>query len=320
MSDAISVIELATGSNSTTSFGSGVNKALNVEAESVFEIKESVVNFRNWASRKEKTSKAVLDLEKYGAQTLSNGGDLEDGSVDATFTVIDNQSLIQFGSSTFPISVGFKLTPKLLRQSRTDPEAFMARYRRKIAFDMARKEDVYIASIVGSDSTNVVYGGAATQKSELGTGSIMTVELFESMVDTMQENEYEPTDFIAPSKVVGQLRRDARLSNNADFSVAIQENGSTVTRVGDVEVHMVRGTTIIPEDNSKTQAFMIDRSSAYGIVDFLKNEGDNPITMSVGEPDPTLAGANYHRLLGEAELECKILDGNALVIANITKA
>ena len=109
----------------------------------------------------------------------------------------------------------------------------------------------------------------------------------------MKEREYEPTDFISQAKVVGQLRRDARLLNDSDFSVAIKEDGSTVTQVGDVTIHEIKGTDIIPNfavgTGSGTYGIMIDREGAFGIVDFLKREGANPITMSVGMPDPTLS-------------------------------
>ncbi len=317
------IIELATGSNDTTGFGSGVNKALNVEAKSVFEIKESVANFRKYAARLEKTEKDVLDLEKFGGQTISNGGDLEDGT-DATWTVIDNQELITFDTG-YAISVGFKLTPKLLRQARQDSASFMARYRKKIAFDMARKEDTYIGSVLINLSANAVYGGAGTSDSTVGVGSLMTIELFETMLDDMKEREYEPTDFIATSKSIGQLRRDARLLNDSDFSIAIKENGKTVTQIGDVMIQEVKGTTIIPNwtsgqgAGSGTSGIMIDREGAYGIVDFLKSPGASPVTISVGKPDATLAGANYHRILGQEEIQAKILDDNAIVIARVNR-
>jgi hypothetical protein len=314
------IIELATGSNDTTSFGSGVNKALAVEARQVFEVKESVANMRKFAARLEATSNAQLEMEKYSGTTLSNGGDLEDGT-DATWTVVDNQSLLTF-NSPYSVSVGFKLTPKLLRQARQNPMAFMERYRRKIAFDLARKEDTYIASVL-ANGTNVVYGGTATSDATLNTGSVMDIELFETMVDDMKEREYEPTDFIGTSKIVGQLRRDARLLNSSDFSVAIKEDGSTVTSIGDVMIHEVKGTTIIPNYaiavGSGTTGFMIDRSSCFGIVDFLKREGASPVTISVGKPDPTLAGANYHRILGQQEMQCQVLDQNALVVARVSR-
>ena len=314
------IIELATGSNDTTSFGSGVNKALNVEAKSVFEIKESLANLRKWAARVEKTSKAVLDLEKFGVQVGENGGDLENGT-DATWTVIDNESLVQFGNSTKSISVGFKLTPKVIRQARQDPDAFMARYRRAIAFDMARKEDTYIASILINGATYTKYGGSATSDATLGTSSIMTIELFEKMVDEMKDMDREPTDFFGTAKVIGQLRRDARLLYNSDFSVAIKEDGSTVTQIGDVQVHEIKGTTIVPNfaaaTGSGTSAWMIAKDGAYGIVDFLKAEGASPVTMSVGMPDPTAPGLNYHRILGQSELECKILDAKSLIVARV---
>ena len=318
------IIELATGSTTTSSFGSGVNKALSVEAKSVFEVKESVANMRKWAARLEKTSKAQLEMEKFNKMTITNGGDIEDGS-DPTWTVIDNQALITF-NTPLAISVGFKLTPKLLRQARSDPGSFMERYRRKVAFDMAKKEDIYIGSVLAL-GTNKVYGGAATSDLTIGTGSVMTIELFESMLDDMKEREYEPTDFIATSKVVGQLRRDARLLNSDDFSVAIKEDGSSVTQIGDVMVHEIKGTDILPNvavgsplgTGSGCSALMIDKEGAYGICDFLKREGSNPITMSVGQPDPTLEGANFHRILGQEETECQILDQNALIIARVSK-
>lgn len=316
------IIELASGSTLTSSLGSGVNQALAVEGREVFEIKESVATLRKYAARIEATPEAQLDIEKFGGMTITNGGDLEDGS-DATYTVIDNQSLVSFNSG-YAISVGFKLTPKLLRQARQDPEAFMARYRRKIAFDMARKEDTYIGSVLINSATNKVYGGSATQDSELGAGSVFTVELFETMVDDMKEREYEPTDLISTAKVIGQLRRDARLLNDTNFSVAIKEDGSTVTQIGNVRVQEVKGTTIIPDyaigAGSGTSAILIDSEGAFAVVDFLKEEGASPVSISVGMPDPTLAGANFHRIVGQQELQAQILDQNAIVVARVSKA
>jgi len=316
------IIELASGSNSTTSFGSGVNKALAVEAQQVFEVKESKANFRAFASRIESTPEYQLDIEKFGGITVSNGGDLEDGSVDATYTVIDNQSLISFDTG-YAISVGFKLTPKLLRQARQDPEAFMARYRQKIAFDMARKEDVYVGSVLLTGASQTWYGGNATSDITLNTGSVMTIEMFEKSIDEMKENEYEPTDFIGTPKVIGQLRRDARLLNDSDFSVAIKEDGSTVTQIGNVKVHEVKGTTVFPDyaiaTGSGTSGLMLDSSSAFAIVDFLKSEGASPVTISVGTPDVTLAGANYHRIVGQSELQAKILDDAAVHKFRVSK-
>ena len=316
----MNIIELATGSTTTDTFGSGVNKALAVEAKSVFEVKESIAGLRKLSARLEKTSKAQVEMEKYNKMTISNGGDIEDGS-DPTWTVIDNQALITF-STAFPISVGFKLTPRLLRQARDDPSSFIDRYRRKVAFDLAKKEDIYLGSVL-SAGTNIVYGGNATDVASLGTGSIFTVELFETMIDDMKEREYEPTDFISQAKVVGQLRRDARLLNDSDFSVAIKEDGSTVTQIGDVTVHEVKGTDIITNfavgTGSGTVGIMIDNEGGFGIVDYLKTEGGNPITVNVGLPDPTLAGANFHRILGQAEIEAQILDQNAVVVAKVSK-
>jgi len=316
------IIELAAGSNDTTSFGSGVNQALNVEAQEVFEIKETVANLRTFAARYEKTSEQTVDLEKFGSQTLENGGDLEDGT-DATWTTIDNQSLVTFDTG-FAISVGFKLTPKLLRQARQNPQSFMERYRRKIAFDLARKEDTYIASYLINNATNAVYAGTATSDATLATGSVMTIELFEQMVDDIKDREYEPTDFLGTVKIIGQLRRDARLLNNSDFSIAIKEDGSTVTTIGNVTVQEIKGTTIIPNyaiaaGGSGTHGIMMDRDGAFGVVDFLKDEGASPVSISVGKPDPTLSGANYHRILGQEELQTKILDDNSLTIVHVSR-
>lgn len=316
-----SIIELATGSTTTGDFGSGVNKALAVEAQTVFEVKEEVANLRKWAARLERTSKAQLEMEKFNKMTITSGGDIEDGT-DPTWTVIDNQALITF-NSPLAIQVGFKLTPKLLRQARSDPMAFMDRYRRKVAFDLAKKEDTYIGSVLTNSATNVVYGGNATSDGTLDTGSVMTVELFETMVDDMKEREYEPTDFMGTPKVIGQLRRDARLLNSSDFSVAITEDGSTVTRIGSVEIHEIPGTDILPNfaiaTGSGTYGIMIDREGAYGIVDFLKAPGANPVTISVGRPDPTMEGFNFHRILGQQELECQILDQNAVIVAHVSR-
>ena len=320
------IIELATGSTLTSAFGSGVNQALAVEAKSVFEVKESKANLRKWAARVERTSKAQLEMEKFNKMTITSGGDLEDGT-DPTWTVIDNQALITF-NSPLAISVGFKLTPKLLRQARSDPASFMERYRKKVGFDLAKKEDIYIGSVLLNGATNVEYGGAATGSLEVGTGSVMTIELFEKMIDDMKEREYEPTDFIGTAKVIGQLRRDARLLNSDDFSVAIREDGSTVTQIGDIKVHEIKGTDIIPNKaigspigtGSGTSGIMIDREGAYGLCDFLKREGANPVTMSMGMPDPTLEGANFHRILGQSEVECQILDQNAVIVAHVSKA
>lgn len=316
------IIELATGSTTTSAFGSGVNQALAVEAKTVFEVKETVANLRKWAARIERTSKAQLEMEKFNKMTISSGGDIEDGS-DPTWTVIDNQALITF-NTPLAISVGFKLTPKLLRQARQDPASFMDRYRRKIAFDLAKKEDIYLGSVLTNSATNAVYAGTATQDSELGAGSVMTVEMFEAMVDDMKEREYEPTDFIGTAKVIGQLRRDARLLNSSDFSVAIKEDGSSVTQIGNVRVHEVLGTAILPDyaigAGSGTYGIMLDMDGGFGIVDFLKSQGASPVTISVGRPDPTLEGANFHRILGQQEIESQILDQSAVIIAHVSKA
>jgi hypothetical protein len=316
------IIELATGSTTTTKFGSGVNQALAVEAQSVFEVKESVAGLRKFAARIESTSEASLEMEKFNAMTITSGGDLEDGT-DATFTVIDNQALVTFNSPT-ALSVGFKLTPKLLRQARSDPNAFMERYRRKIAFDLARKEDTYIGSIL-TLGTNKVYGGAGTSTSTVGVGSILTVELLEKCIDDMKTREYEPTDYIVTAKAAGQLRRDARLLNDNGFSLAIKEDGSAVTQFGNIRVHEVKGSVILPDwtsgqgAGSGTTGILIDREGAFGIVDFLKAEGASPVTISVGLPDPTLSGANFHRILGQSEIQAQILDQNAIIVTLVNK-
>ena len=316
------IIELATGSTTTSTFGSGVNKALAVEAKSVFEVKEGVANLRKFAARYEKTEKAQLEMEKYNKMSITNGGDSEDGA-DPTFTVIDNQALITF-NTPLAISVGFKLTPKLLRQAREDPSAFMARYRRKVGFDMAKKEDIYVGSVLINGATNRVYGGTATQTSEIGTGSTFDVELFETMLDNMKEAEYEPTDFMGTAKVIGQLRRSARMLNNSDFSVAITEDGSTVTKFGSVIVHEVPGTDIFPNfalsgSGSGTYGVMIDREGAFGICDFLKAKGASPVSMYVEKPRPAIEGENFHRILGQEETEAQILDQNAIIVAEVSR-
>lgn len=314
------IIELAAGNTDTSKFGAGVNKALAVEAKKVFEIKEGLANLRMYAARQESTSKAQLEIEKFSKMSLENGGDLEDGT-DATWTVVDNQALITF-NTPHAISVGFKLTPKLLRQARQKPAEFMARYRKRIAFDMNRKEDIYIASVLLA-GTNVEYAGVATSDATLDTGMVFTVEMMEKMLDDMKDREYEPTDFIGTSKVIGQLRRDARLLNSDDFSVAIKEDGSSVTQMGDIKVHEIKGTVIFPNyaiaTGNGTYGLMIDREAAFGIVDYLKSEGASPVTISTGKPDPTLAGANFHRILGQSELECQILDQNAVIVAKVSR-
>lgn len=314
---------LELGSDTSAALGSGVNTALQATSAKVFEVKESVANIRRYAARVESTSAPSFEMEKYSGITTDNGGDLEDGA-DATWTSIDNQSLITFNSPS-NISVGFKISPRLLRQARTNLEAFLARYRTKIAFDLARREDAYILSTIGSDSTiTQKYTSVAQAVGSVYTGDVMTIEDFESMVDTLQENEYEPNVFIAPSKVVGQLRRDARLLNSSDFSVAIKEDGKTVTSIGDVMVHTIKGKTIIPQyalgsaSTVVTYGYMMDSSSAFGIVDFLKRPGASPVQVSTGTPDPTLSGANFWRILGQQEMEAKVLDGNS--IARITCA
>lgn len=321
-----SIIELATGSTTTDKFSDGVNKALAVEASSIFEVKEEVANLRKLAARYEATEKASVELEKFNKMTVSNGGDIEDGD-DATWTVIDNQALITFGNSTHPISVGFKLTPRLLRQARDDPATFMERYRRKLAFDVAKKEDIYIGSYLCYNASNFEYGGNASAVDELGSGSIFTVEMFETMLDTIKENEYEPTDFIGTAKVIGQLRRDARLMNDDDFHIKVKEDGRTVTHVGDVMVHEIKGTQILPDyaltaagaSGSGTWGLLMDREGAFGLVDFLTSAGASPVRVSVGKPDPTLAGANFHRILAQSELEVQYLDENSIVVARVSK-
>lgn len=316
------LIELATGSTTTSDFGSGVNQALAQEAKSVFEVKEEKANLRKFAARTEKTSKEQLDLEKFNKMTITNGGDIEDGQGDPTWTVIDNQSLVTF-NSPYAISVGFKLTPKLLRQARQDPASFLNRYRRKVAFDMAKKEDIYIGSVLRNEATNVYYAGDATSDNELGTGSTLSVDLIETMVDDMKEQEYEPTDLIVTSKAAGQLRRAARLLNSNEYNVQISEDGTSVTQIGDVMVHEVKGTTILPNfeigTGSGTWAIMIDREGAFGLVDFLKAKGANPVSINMRKPDPTMDGENYHKILGQAEVEAKILDTNAVNVAKVSR-
>ncbi len=314
-----SIIELA-NETKVAAFGSGVNKALAVEAKTVFEVKESVASLRKYAARSEKTEKAQLEMEKYNKMTVTNGGDLTDGA-NATWTVIDDQALITF-NTPHAVSVGFKLTPRLLRQAREDSAGFMARYRKKVGFDLAKKEDIYLGSVLKM-GTNIEYAGAATQDSELGTGSVMTIEMFETMLDDMKEREYEPTDFIGTTKVVGQLRRDARLLNDSDFSVAIKEDGSTVTTIGDVKVQEIKGTDILPlyaiGAGSGTYGIMIDTDGAFGIVDFLQAKGASPVKITIGKPDPTTDGNNYYRILGEQELEAQILDQSAVIVAKCSR-
>jgi len=135
-------LELGSG-DYTAALGAGVNQALAATSQKVFEIKESVANIRQYAARRESTVNASFEMEKYSAITTTNGGDLEDGtSMGTNWTAIDNQSLITFNSPS-NISVGFKITPRLLRQARTNLDAFLNRYRMKIAFDLARREDNY---------------------------------------------------------------------------------------------------------------------------------------------------------------------------------
>jgi len=313
----------STAGDESSALGSGVNQALQATSMKVFEVKESVANVRKYAARRESTHVASFEMEKYNSITTSDGGDLEDGA-NATWTAIDNQALITFNSPV-NVSVGFKISPRLLRQARTNLEAFLNRYRNKIAFDLARREDAYILATIGSDSSiENFYGSAEADTGSVFVGDLLTIELFESMVDQLQENEYEPNVFIAPSKLVGQLRRDARLLNSSDFSVAIKEDGKTVTSVGDVMIQNIKGKTIIPQDaigsanTVVTYGYMMDSSSAFGIVDFLKRPGASPVQVSTGTPDPTLDGANFWRILGQQEIEAKVLDGNA--IARVTVA
>lgn len=313
---------LELGSNDSTDLGSGVNSALQATSMKVFEIKESLANIRKYAARIESTSAPSFEMEKYSGITTTNGGDLEDGK-NASWTSIDNQSLIIFNSPS-NISVGFKISPRLLRQARTNLEAFLSRYRTKIAFDLARREDAYLLATIGSDSNIENFFGKYDAVGSVFTGDTMTIELFESMIDKIQENEYEPNIFIAPAKVVGQLRRDARLLNSSDFSVAIKENGQTVTRIGAIDVHTVKGKYIIPQNalgsasTVVTYGYMMDTTSAFGIVDFLKRPGASPVQVSTGTPDPTLDGANFWRILGQQEIQAKTLDPKS--IARITVA
>ena len=323
MSEILKQAQAIELSDTSAALGSGVNAALQATSMKVFEVKESVANVRKYAARRESTHVASFEMEKYNAITTDNGGDLEDGA-NATWTSIDNQALITFNSPV-NVSVGFKISPRLLRQARTNLEAFLDRYRRKIAFDLARREDAYILAQIGSDSTiENFFGGTATSVGGVDAGDVLTIEIFESMVDQIQENEYEPNVFIAPSKLVGQLRRDARLLNSSDFSVAIKEDGKTVTSIGDVVVQNIKGKTIIPQEGLGnagtvvTYGYMMDTSSAFGVVDFLKRPGASPVQVSTGTPDPTLDGANFWRILGQQEIEAKVLDGNA--IAKVTVA
>ncbi len=315
------ILELA-NETGTSQFGSGVNKAQAYEANAIFEIKQQLANIRKFTARYEKTELAQVEMERYDPLTTTSGGDLEDGT-DATWTVVDDQSLITF-NTPLAISVGFKLTPKLVRQARTNSASFLARYRQEVALQLSLKEDVYVASVLIA-STNIIYGGDATSDITVDTGDVMTVEMFETMVDDMIQNEFKPSDFLGTSKVLGQLRRDARLLNNSDFSIAIKEDGTTVTSVGDVVVHAIPGQTIFPNfttaagANKGTYGMLIDRTKAFGMVDFLKRAGANPITISTGNPDATLDGANYHRILGQEEVEAQILGANAIIVAHVSK-
>ena len=102
MSEIIKMAQaLELGSNTASDeLGSGVNSALQATSAKVFEIKESVANVRRYAARVESTSAPSFDMEKYSAITTDNGGDLEDGT-DASWTSIDNQSLITFNRDLF---------------------------------------------------------------------------------------------------------------------------------------------------------------------------------------------------------------------------
>ena len=317
-------IELANTSTTVPGFGSGVNKALAATSDKVFAIKESVANIRKLAARVERTENASFEMEKYSGITMTNGGDLEDGTdMGSNWTTINNQSLITFNAGV-NVSVGFKITPRLLRQARTNLDAFLDRYRTKIAFDLARREDTYLYSVLADAASSTFYGGDATSKVTITAGDIFTVEMFEKMVDALQENEYEPSDFICPVRIAGQLRRNARFDNNASFSTAITADGKTAVKLGDVLIHVVKGTTIIPQPTDGassikiTSAVMLDRSSAYGIVDFLKRPGASPVQIYTGQPDPTTPNNNFWRILGQQEIQAKALDANAIVDAQVS--
>lgn len=316
----MSIIEL-TNETTTSAFGSGVNKALAVESKQVFEVKQAKAAFRQYAARYEKTEKYQLEMEKFNKMSYTNGGNLQDGT-DGTWTVITNQDLILFNSPYY-ISYGVKLTPQLMAQARDAPEAFMARYRKSIGDALAKQENVYIGSLLCNGATHVNYAGTGSTAAQLGTGSVMTVELFETMFDNMKELEYQPTDFFGTAKVIGQLRRNARLLNNDNFSIAIKEDGSTVTKFGSVDVHEIDGTSILPNfaigTGSGTWGIMIDKEGAFGICDFLNEAGASPVKVSIGKPDPTMTGGNYHRILGQAQLQAQILDQNALQVVKVSR-
>ena len=311
------IIELATGSTTSSDLESGVNKALEDISKQVFEIKDVWANFRKWAARVEYTDSHEFDIEKFAIQQYSTGGQIDNGE-NPTFTKIDNQSLIQFTTPTY-FSYGIELTRRVLKQARADPRSFMDRYKKGIARQLAIQEDIYVSSILQTSPTNIKYGGDATAQNELTAGDVMTIEMFEKGLDTMKENNYMPTDLLVPSKVSGQLRRDARLLNNSDFNLAIKEDGTLVTQIGDVKIHEVPGTRIFPEYTGSgataiVNAYLISKPSCYAIVDFTK------LHIAVGTPDITLAGATNHRIVGEMELESQVLDQSALVefkVANV---
>lgn len=319
-------MELATGSTlASSAFGAGVNEALADQAAQVVEQLEELAQMRKWAARVASTDSSAFDMEKFTVQSYTNGGDISDGA-EPTYTVIDNQSLIQFtDAAANSIQVGVKLTPKLLRQARQDPGAFLRRYRDGLARNVAVKEDTYIASVLcaspESDSVKVVYGGSATSIGLLQDGDTLTNAKVEDMVDEFKEqSENLPTDLILPTRMSRQLRDDSRLLNSSTYSLALREDGSHVVMFGDVEVHEVKGTTILPFQDTGAGssvdygcAILLNRSAAYGIVDF------EPVRFFVGEPDPTIAGTNFHRMLVTERLEAKILDEEQIVIGRFAK-
>lgn len=320
------ILELATGSTlASSAFGSGVNEALATQAAKIVEQIEAVAMFRKYAADTAQTDSSAHEMAKFTVQAYSNGGDISDGG-EPVYTVIDNQDLIQFTDATaYNIQVGVKLTPKLLRQARTDASTFLAKYRAGMARNVAVKEDIYIGSVLGAspetDSCKVIYGGNATTKATLAAGHVITTSKIEDMIDEFKEqSENVPTQLFLRTRQARQLRDDARVLNASTYNLAIKEDGMHVRTFGDdaVEVHEIKGVNILPTKTDGgadySEVLLLNEAGAFGLVYF------EPVKFFVGEPDPTITGTNFHRMLVTSRVECKVLDEQQLVVGRFTLA
>jgi hypothetical protein len=320
--DEMLVLELV-GETQAAALGAGVNEALADESAAVVEIMRHVAKLRGLAARAESTEESAYEMEKFGVQAYTDGDDITDGA-NPTYTTINAQSLVQFlDSAAEDIQFGVKLSPKLLKQARQEPARFLARYRASLAEALAQKEDVYIGSILcnsdTSDSVSALFGGSAVDVDTLQSGDVFTATLLEDMIDQFKEQSVnDPTDLVIFSRGARQLRDDARKLNDGEYRTVVKDDGTRVTMYGDIVVHEIGGSTILPYATNGSGvdyncAVLLNKAHAFGIVDF------DPVKFYVAQPDPTIDGANFHRMLVTETVECKILDPDSLVLAKVAK-